>query len=704
MSKVLANRLKRVLPAVIDDSQSAFLSGRGLLDSVVVANEWAHEAKSFKKQSMAFKVDFEKAYDSVRWDFLYYMLRRLNFGDQWITWIKGCLESARVSVLINGSPSDEFSMSLGLRQGDPIAPFLFLIVAEGLNGLLRRAVSIGCFTGYRFKGLEEEEVSILQFADDTLFLGAATRQNAFTVKCILHCFELASGLKVNFSKSSLIGVAVDTGELQVLAAILNCRVQLLPFTYLGLQIGGNPRRVSFWNPVLNKLRSRLTRWRRKSLSFGGRVCLINSTLSSIPIFYLSFFKMPCAVAIDCSRIMRRFLWGDSESEHHNKIAWVNWNAVCKPKELGGLGVKDWGAFNKALLGKWRWRLSMDNPGLWCRIIKAKYGGPNGDWVIPRTAKASPWWCDIRKSCFEDPGGTWLSKSISKRLGDGSDTRFWLDLWVGDVPLAVRFAGLYNLSLQQSGLVSDMGFWQADSWSWLIPWRRAPRDWEKHLVDELYLLLNQVELKLSTSDEWRWNPDPNAGYSVRSAYCVLRGLEDVPPVPVFNQVWRTWVPSNTKAFVWRLLWGRVQTKLNLFNRGVHFSTVDLLCPFCKRENESLEHLFFLCPSVLKVWYNCYNWLGVSSVLPRDCWSHFLQHAHGCWNPNQQRVWWSIWCAMVWTIWVLRNNLVFRNLEPDWSNVLDLVKWKAWVWISAKVKEFCCSHFEWVMNPRVCISQV
>lgn len=151
------------------------------------------------------------------------MMARMNFDERWITWIRGCLESTRVSVLVNGSPSGEFVMGRGIRQGDPIAPFLFLIVAEGLNALLKQAVRLNRFSGYKF-GDMEEAVAILQYADDTLFLGEDTRQNAFTLKSIMRCFELASGLRVNFHKSSLVTVAVDCREERVLAAILNCRV------------------------------------------------------------------------------------------------------------------------------------------------------------------------------------------------------------------------------------------------------------------------------------------------------------------------------------------------------------------------------------------------------------------------------------------------------------------------------------------------
>ncbi|XP_057425987.1 secreted RxLR effector protein 78-like [Lotus japonicus] len=135
ISKLLAIRLKKVMGKLISEQQFAFLGGRQMLDSVVVVNEAIKAAKRAKKPTICFKVDYEKAYDSVRWDFLLYMMGRMNFCRKWINWIKSCLCSATVSVLVNGSPGEEFNMEKGLRQGDPLAPFLFLIVAEGLNRL-----------------------------------------------------------------------------------------------------------------------------------------------------------------------------------------------------------------------------------------------------------------------------------------------------------------------------------------------------------------------------------------------------------------------------------------------------------------------------------------------------------------------------------------------------------------------------------------
>ena len=153
-------------------------------------------------------MDYGKAYDSVRWNFIYYMLGRLGFCEKWTSWIKDCLESASVSVLVNGKPTKEFILKKGLRQGNLLAPFLFLITAEGLARVSRTAIK-----KYLVESLEVGKmlikVNMLQYADDTLFFNKASIKSVYHIKVILNCFELASGLKVNFLKSTISGKGVD---------------------------------------------------------------------------------------------------------------------------------------------------------------------------------------------------------------------------------------------------------------------------------------------------------------------------------------------------------------------------------------------------------------------------------------------------------------------------------------------------------------
>nr|GEV00544.1 RNA-directed DNA polymerase, eukaryota, reverse transcriptase zinc-binding domain protein [Tanacetum cinerariifolium] len=167
--------------------------------------------------------DFEKAFDSVNWDFLLDVMAQLNFGSKWCQWIRSCLFSASVSVLINGSPSKEFKMEQCLRQGDPLSPFLFLIVAEAL-----------------------------QYADDALFFGEWSKSNAVHLVHILSCFHDVSGLKINLAKSSLFGIGISPKDVVNVARAIRCSHDSLPFTYLGLPVGRNLRKVEAWSDVIDR--------------------------------------------------------------------------------------------------------------------------------------------------------------------------------------------------------------------------------------------------------------------------------------------------------------------------------------------------------------------------------------------------------------------------------------------------------------------
>ena len=233
-----------------------------MLHSVLIANEVVDEAKRGHKSCMVFKVNYEKAYDSVSWEFLIYMMRRLGFGPKWTQWMLGCLKSASISVLVNGSPTKEFYPQRGLRQGDLLSPLLFNIVAEGLSGLMSKAINRGLYRGF-LVGINKVEVSLLQYVDDTIFLGEATMENVRAIKAILRAFELASGLKINFAKSSCGAFSVSEQWTYDASNYLNYRLMSVPFAYLGIPIGANPRRYQIWDPLITKCERKLARWKQR---------------------------------------------------------------------------------------------------------------------------------------------------------------------------------------------------------------------------------------------------------------------------------------------------------------------------------------------------------------------------------------------------------------------------------------------------------
>ena len=165
--------------------------------------------------------------------------------------------------MVNGSPTAEFIPQRGLKQGDPLAPFLFNIVVEGLTGLMREAQEKNLFEGYK--------VQEKYYANDTIFFGTATWENIRAIKVMLRSFELVSRLKINFAKSRFGAIGETEQWILNAATFLNCKVLLLPFSYLGIPIGANPQRSETWDLVVKKCERKLSKWKQKYLSFGRRV-------------------------------------------------------------------------------------------------------------------------------------------------------------------------------------------------------------------------------------------------------------------------------------------------------------------------------------------------------------------------------------------------------------------------------------------------
>ncbi|GJY98751.1 RNA-directed DNA polymerase, eukaryota [Tanacetum coccineum] len=264
ITKILANRLCNVLPCLISEVQSAFVSNRNILDGPFILDELLQWCKHKRKRAMIFKVDFEKAFDSVKWDYLIDTLRAFGFGQKWCSWINGCFETATGSVLVNGSPTSEFQFHRGLKQGDPISPFLFILIMETLHLSFKRVIEANLFKGISINA--SFSISHLFYADDVVFIGEWNSSNIKTVAKVLNCFYLASGLKINFHKSKLMGVGVNSNEVESVANLVGCSTFSSPFKYLGVIVGDNMSRLKPWEDVISKVSNRLSNWKLKTLS------------------------------------------------------------------------------------------------------------------------------------------------------------------------------------------------------------------------------------------------------------------------------------------------------------------------------------------------------------------------------------------------------------------------------------------------------
>ncbi|GJZ52128.1 reverse transcriptase domain, reverse transcriptase zinc-binding domain protein [Tanacetum coccineum] len=212
------------------------------------------------------------------------------------------------SILINGSPTSEFSLRRGLRQGDHLSHFLFIIVMEGLHMALNDGLAANMFHGIKV-GSPGMHLSHLFYADDVIILSEWNLNAMENIIRILNIFYIASGPKINIHKSNVYGVGVSSNEVEIMASYTGCEASFFPFTYLDLLIGSNMRRIANWQPLIDRFKARLSGWKANLLSIGGRLTLIKSVLGSLGNYYLSIFKVTETVVKSLESLHGFFLLG-----------------------------------------------------------------------------------------------------------------------------------------------------------------------------------------------------------------------------------------------------------------------------------------------------------------------------------------------------------------------------------------------------------
>ncbi|XP_019414594.1 PREDICTED: uncharacterized protein LOC109326361 [Lupinus angustifolius] len=378
-------------------------------------------------------------------------------------------------------------------------------------------VNVGLYEGFKMGGLGID-ISILQFADDTILVCNSNINNLWTIKSILRCFELVSSLRVNFQKISLVGINIQEQVLVAAANFISCKVDSILFFYPGVLVGANPRRCATWQCVIDAVTKRLANWKIKHIFFVGRLTLINFVLNSVPIYMLSLYKAPKKVISKLLSLEKSFLWGNNSGDRG--IVWVSWEEICKPKKEGGLGVKNLFLFNKALLCKWKWRRVQEPNSLRVEVLNSKYGT---ELDIQSSITDSAWWQDLG-SLSRDVGtlGDGFESNISKIIGDGSRTRFWTDCWCGPICLNPRFPRLFLLADDRYAMISDYGVWDDNEWCWKVTWRRDLLEREEIVARSLYELISSTPYRRGAEDQWKWSLDVSGTFVVKTAY--LEALE------------------------------------------------------------------------------------------------------------------------------------------------------------------------------------
>jgi hypothetical protein len=459
------------------------------------------------------------------------------------------------------------------------------------------------------------------------------------------------------------------------------------------------------------MKKRLNNWNGRHLSIGGRVSLINSVLSSLPLYFFSFFKAPVCVLKEMVSIQRNFLWGGGMEG--NKMCWVSWDRICQPKEKGGLGIKNMELFDSSLLCKWKWRCLEDRMAPWYGLLRFRYGSLVANFLYNEgnegLNRASIWWRDIWRLGSVLEGG-WFSSNIRSKIGNGNDIAFWKDRWLGSTPLCEMFPDLFTKTMHPANSVMAMGFWNRDSWEWNFEWAVALTATEHDLVRDLSLLLEQVQPRIGDDDRRRWLPHEAGFFTVKSAYVarldsLVMPAIDPGTVQALKHLWLNNVPSKVSIFGWRLLLERLPTRDALFNKGVITNNLEKSCAFCSNMDETLHHCFLGCHFIATVWRDVYHWMGISHLSASNVQQHFIVFGDIIKGKKCKKVKQLIWLATMWSIWRSRNNILFRGDVVNIITLVDQIKYISWFWLIGRVTHNAnFSYAAWCINPLHCLQSI
>jgi len=325
---------------------------------------------------MVIKLDMANAFDRVNRLFLCKVLHSFSFSLHFVQIIKACIDKPWVAPLVNDRPTNFFQAQRGIRQGCPLSPFLYIIMADSLNRKLIVERIAGNIPGLKPSN-GAEPINHVLFTDNSLLLEGASIRIAKAFELVLINYCRSSGALVNERKSEVFSWNLSQPELTGITAILGFKgyANWDRIKYLGLPIiaGGNKR--ALWSDLISKIKTKIAAWGGYWSIKGGKVTLIKSVLSALPIYQVAFLLAPQSVTEKISKLLRDFLWQGGKG-NENKIHLVNWDVVKKPMAEGGLQVRDPTIANLALGGKILWKLIHEPAHQVSATLRAKYGVNN----------------------------------------------------------------------------------------------------------------------------------------------------------------------------------------------------------------------------------------------------------------------------------------------------------------------------------------
>ncbi|XP_010666689.2 uncharacterized protein LOC104883828 [Beta vulgaris subsp. vulgaris] len=657
IAKCMVNRMKGLLHSLIADYQTAFVPGCHMDDNILVAHELTHIINKQRRgihHLAALKLDMNKAYDRVSWVFLLQVLQAYGFPAHWIRMIHDCISTATYRLLINGTITESITPSCGLRQGDPLSPYLFLFCMDILSRMTTLATDIRKFQGIKI-GRRGPTISHLFFADDSMFFFKASNDSCIALKAVIQRFCAISGQMLSFSKSFVkFSPNVPETAREEYKNLLGMETRDSLGTYLGAPIDFQGSRVQTFTHLLDKASSRITSWSDCSLSQPAKVIIINSILIGALMHYLAVFRVPQTITNKLDGLFATFFWKDF---HGKGIHWKKRSVIHRPKGAGGLGIRNVGVFNKALLMRKASRIQR-NPHLLLSRVYNSSTRTSTDQM--RNTNLSSWG---RRGIVM--ANSLLNQFSHWKIGDGKATRVSTACWVkGTRPI---FRDTVPLLTARTLRVADLILENQGQWNI----RKVNALFEHHSARQI----KSIELPPAPniSDEKFWPYTKSGEYTTKSGYAVL--LQQQPEIcsmtstldkDFFRVLWGSRIMPKWKVFLWKVWHNGLATKGNLFRRQLGDSSD---CPICLYDVEDTSHLFRFCPLAIEAW--AHRNIGLDHVTNpiismRDWIRHWLLFFHTSDGYNGVRL--PQFVGTLWSIWVQRNAQVFRQVRPSADSIL------------------------------------
>ncbi|XP_061993341.1 uncharacterized protein LOC133711201 [Rosa rugosa] len=635
ITRIMADRLGPIASRIISPNQSAFIRGRSIVDPIVLTSECVNLLdQKCKYGNLAIKFDISKAFDTLDWNFLLRVLRAFGFDATFVNYIHTILQSAYISVSVNGQVNGYFTCSRGVRQGDPLSPLLFCLAEEVLSRGLSSLVNRRKIRTIAAPSSVSPPSHVL-FADDIMVFLQGKPSHLRNLMSFMDEYAVNSGQVVNKAKSNLLLGRYALPRQNRTCGLLGIRPGQLPFTYLGVPIFiGHPKSVHLV-PIADKVRCKLSSWKGKQLSQAGRLQLISSVIESILIYSFHIYEWPKSLLNKVQSWMRNFFWRGDPLK--NGSALVAWSTICFPKSQGGLGLKDLFALNRSLLLKRCWEMA-SKASTSARFLHDRFLQVG---LHPCSSyKKSAIWLGLKK--------LWprLLARVQWLLGDGSTIRFWKDNWLGE---AVIHSTDYEEEVRK--LLNDKvgDFILNGQWNLPPSFCRA--------FPQVAQVINAVPISSDLApDQLIWTETSSGTLSSKEAYQVLS--PPIPAPPWCARIWHQAIQPRKSMVAWKTLLNRVSTDERLQRRGTRLCS---RCYLCRRHSETIDHLFLECVVAASSWAWLHQMFRLLIPPGTSLPDLFLDATLSMLNQSSKLLWFISVCNLLWCLWSERNKRKFEGGE-------------------------------------------